>query len=1229
MTSGIMMANAEKIGRYDILELLGEGGMGKVFRARDSQGDRIVALKVMTGGPSASEEIHRRFRREASAGLRLNHPNIVKIFEVGEQEGQFFISMEFVEGKTVRQLLRQSPLKPREAIDVGIAVCEALKEAHSLGIVHRDIKSENLMVTGDGTVKVMDFGIAKLQDASILTQEGTVLGTASYMSPEQAVGEPVDPRSDIFSLGIVLFEALTGQLPFPGDYELAVIYSIVNLAPVGIRELNKDVPELLEQVIAKAMRKEPQQRYQNVDEMIQDLMKVKAFLEGRLGTVRTPPKLLASVDWPKAEEKGVEVTAARRRGFEARLAGRDDEFETLKRLFDQAAQGRGQMVFVTGEAGIGKTRLIEELEKYARTMKVRTLAGRCPPRQGVYPYQAFVEAIRSFFEYEGVTTGKKLDQFIRERAPELKTQLPVIRLFLNITDKETVTIESKEQLWDAISRLIVKIAQERPFILFIDDLHWADESTLQLLQYSARNTLASRLMIIGTYRPEEARTTPDGRIHPLLQIEPEMKQEGILTVINLGRLTAADVQQMVWSLFQDSDFGETFVDSLQKETEGNPFFVMETLKLLKVEGVIEKDDGGFRLREDYERVTIPRKIQDIVMRRIERLSQDEREMLEVGAVEGESFHSDTLGTCLGVSRLELLRKLQSLERDQHIIYPREKAYYFDHGKIREFLYDALIPELRIEYHGIIGDYLANTYAEDEHFAPGIAHHFLEAGAEQKALPFLITAGGSAKAVFANGQAIGFYRKALDILETAEDAGRQPEALRRRNAVLEGLGDVLALTGRHDDAVRYYHELKSALSPSSPRRVEVLQKLGSVHISNGENEKALEILDEATSEYKQAMERTEGQGQVRPFVSGGADSSEFSMSLGRIRLSRSRAFKATGKYGEAKREIEEGLKILGDQGNLKERAQAYNNLGNILFDEGDYAQAEMMHKSGLELREKIADKKGIAETCNNLGIIYCEQGNYEKAAEMMERSIHLMSEIGFRVGIAGTYTNLGAIYQDQGRYNESYETHQKSLSISKEMGSLPGEILSYANLGPVCNDLEKYDQAIEYLENGIGLMRKLNMRIYEPQAFVNLSRAKLGLGKIAESKEAALEGVKLAEEFKQKASLGFAKRMLGIIETVEPNSKTEGAVGPDNVKRAETHLKESQQLFAELKMEHELARTHLELANLYKLVGNKTGFREMLASAKETLERLGASGDLKRIREIESTELPLRGTHGTT
>jgi tetratricopeptide (TPR) repeat protein/predicted Ser/Thr protein kinase len=1206
------MTSSEKISHYEILELLGKGGMGKVFRARDTQQEKIVALKILSED-APSEETRQRFHREASAGMKLSHENIVKIFDVGEEEGRFFITMEFIQGKTIRQLLQQGPLKPCEVVNIGIAVCDALKVAHEADIVHRDIKSDNIMVTNDGVVKVMDFGLAKVQDASILTMEGAVLGTAAYMSPEQAVGEPVDHRSDIFSLGSALFEASTGQLPFPGDYELAIIYSIVSLEPVQIRELNRDVPELFEQVIMKALRKEPQQRYQNVDEMKQDLAKVKAYLEGKLGSVKAPPKLIASVDWPKQSERGTESVAGRRRGFEARLAGREDEFETLKKLFSESVQGKGQTVFVAGEAGIGKTRLVSELEKFARTMKVRTLVGRCPLREGASPYQAFVEAIRSYFDFEGVTTGRKLEEFVRSRAPELTDQLPIIRMFLNFTGKEKAVIESKEQLWDAIFRLILQIARERPFILFIDDLHWADESTLHLLHYSARNTTGSRLMIVGTYRAEDIQTPVAGQEPPLWHIQQEMIREGILTVIRLERLKETDVQEMVWSLFPDTDFGMPFYESLYKETEGNPFFVMETLKLLKVEGVIEKSGGGFRLREDYDRITIPSKIQDIVMRRIERLTTDQREILEIGAVEGESFHSDTIGRCLNIDRVELLRKLQYLEREQHIIYPKEKVYYFDHGKIREFLYDAIIPELRVEYHSSIGDHLASAYGDDERLAPDIAHHFLQAGVDQKALPFLLTAGERAKAVFANNQAVGFYTKALDIIRDSETEESSPTVLNQKSVTLEGLGDVLALIGKHDDALGYYRQLHDTLHFSSLREAELLWKMGTVHLSKGENEKALEFLDRAAAESEK---RTTTVGTPMQIIEGDSDSQLLCNTYGKIKLSRARVFKALGNYEEAKKEIDRGLKMLQGEGTMKERAQAYNDLGNIIFDEGDYAQAEMMYKTSLELREKIADKKGTAEAHNNLGLIAIEHGNYEKAAEMMEASIKLMMEIGFRVGIAGTYTNLGAIYEDQGRYMDSYETHQKSLSISREMNNVPGEIFSHANLGSVCVDLEKYDEAITHLEKCLDLMRGTKMRIFEPQPLVWLSKAYLQLGRRSESKDLALKALKLAEELKQRASVGFATRMLGVIEADEIKLGGE-TVDENRARSAETHLKESLEIFSSLKMEHEAARARLELARFYKLVGNKTGIEEHLPRAKETLERLGAKGDLKRIKVEES------------
>lgn len=1202
----------KKIAHFEILEMLGQGGMGIVYKARDTRQDKVVALKVISGSGLPGDEIRRRFDREASVGLKLAHPNIVRIFEVGDDKGEFFISMEFIDGKTLRQLLRENPLESQRVIDIGITVCEALKKAHEIGIIHRDMKSDNIMLTSQGDVKVMDFGIAKIQDASLLTQEGTVLGTAAYMSPEQAIGEAVDHRSDIFSLGVVLFEALTGQLPFDAAYELAVIYSIVNEEPLALRELNEDIPEPLEQVIMKAMRKELQHRYQSVDEFAGDLTKVKAFLEGKPGMITTASELLATVGWTKTEEKPTYDRVTGRRIFQARLAGRDEQFESLKTLFSRTAEGEGQTVFIAGEAGIGKTRLVLELEKYARTMKIRMLTGRCPFRQGVYPYQSFVEAIRDYLEVQGITTGKRLEEFIDEKAPGLASQLPVIRVFLNIEEGEKITIDSKEQLWDAIFRLIVTISKERPFILFIDDLHWADENTLGLLLYTSRNTVKSRVMIVGTYRPEDLRTGSGERSHPLVEIQREMEREGILTVLRLERLKETDIQQMVDSLFQDSNFGKSFYDSLYKETDGNPFFVMETLKLLKMEGVIEKENGGFRLREDYEQIVIPNTIHDIVMRRIERLNEEEREILEIGAVEGEAFHSDTVGNCLELDRIKLLRKLQSLEREHHIIYPRDKMYYFDHGKIREFLYDAITPELRIEYHLMIGDYLSDTYGGEERFAANIAHHFIESERERKALPFLITAGEGAKVVFANEQAVDFYNKALDIIHHSKGEEAQVELPEGKDIVLEGLGDVLALTGKHDDSLEKYNTFMDLPNVSILKRVAVFPKIGGVHLNKGEHEKALKILAEGERELKDQLESIVKQDDSENEFSQNKD---LRKSMGKICITRARIFKAQGHYDLAKGEIEGGLELLGDEGSLKERGQAFNDLGNILFDQGDYEQATKMYSRSLELREEISDKKGIAETYNNLGLVYIEEGDYKKAAEMMEMSIKIMNEVGFRSGIAGTYNNLGAIYQDLGRYPEAFDVHQTSLSIREETGDIPGMVLSYGNLGAVCLDMRKFEEARDHLTKSLRLAQERGLKIYEPQVRVWLSQALLELGEESEAKKVATKAQDIAESLNQKAYQGFTTRVLGIIElkrheTVEPDVKDQ-----KTFEKGELLLTESLKIFEEMKMEHEIGRTCLEFVRFYRLTGDDSTTKKFAHRAREIFRKLGAMGDLEKLNQL--------------
>ncbi len=223
----------QTISYYRILEKLGEGGMGVVYKAHDTKLDRLVALKFLPHGMLVSEEDKARFLQEARAASAVMHPNVCVIHDIAEHEGQQFIVMEYVEGKTMRE--RVPIQKVQDAINYAIQIGEALEEAHSKGVVHRDVKTDNIMVTSKNQVKVMDFGLAKLKGSLKLTKTSSTVGTLAYMAPEQIQGGEVDTRSDIFSFGVVLYEMLTGQLPFRGEHEAAMVYSIVNEEPEPIQ----------------------------------------------------------------------------------------------------------------------------------------------------------------------------------------------------------------------------------------------------------------------------------------------------------------------------------------------------------------------------------------------------------------------------------------------------------------------------------------------------------------------------------------------------------------------------------------------------------------------------------------------------------------------------------------------------------------------------------------------------------------------------------------------------------------------------------------------------------------------------------------------------------------------------------------------------------------------------------------------------------------------------------
>ncbi len=324
----------QQIGRYKIRGELGRGAMGIVYRAQDPALDRVVALKTILLAEDAEgrQEYHKRFFQEAKAAGKLTHPHIVTTYDFGEEEGLAYMAMELLEGTELRTRMREGVIPPAEAIDIARQIADGLGFAHERGVVHRDIKPGNIMILARGQVKIMDFGIARMRQADFKTSTGMVLGTPKYMSPEQIAGEPVDHRSDIFSLGIVLYEMLTGTRLFAGEDVPQITHNVTNVEHEPPTHVNPELPAMVDFIVARALKKDPDVRYQDAYDLAADLATCLAELRARAAPAGEDEKKAGKKDATrtvKLDPNDIKAPAARAIGFDTRLP--------LSRQFDSAS----------------------------------------------------------------------------------------------------------------------------------------------------------------------------------------------------------------------------------------------------------------------------------------------------------------------------------------------------------------------------------------------------------------------------------------------------------------------------------------------------------------------------------------------------------------------------------------------------------------------------------------------------------------------------------------------------------------------------------------------------------------------------------------------------------------------------------------------------------------------------------------------------------------------------
>jgi pimeloyl-ACP methyl ester carboxylesterase len=497
-----------------------------------------------------------------------------------------------------------------------------------------------------------------------------------------------------------------------------------------------------------------------------------------------------------------------------RMVGRDRELCQLKDLLHRAVEGKGNVILISGEAGIGKTRLIKELEAYAEPLGIRVLEGRCL-YESPTPFLPFRDALRSVFQVSKSDTlplqERKIRNVIKASAPDFVKAIPVVgqiiagatvayRTYRDEKGREKrvelgALFERDEGL-EAISSLLVAISGKQPLLLFIDDLHSADTPSLSLLYYLARVVQNSKILVVGAYRPEEMTRAYEGTVHPLLDVIQRMSRDNLFQKIELKRLNQINYFDFILSMLgvELSDLAKL----VYKETEGNPFFAIETLRLLMQQKVLTKEDAHWKLSKNIEEVEIPPRVYDVVVRRINALKDEERDILDCASVVGEEFSSSVVENVLGLNRIELLKCLNSIERTYQLVHSLEDGYRFDHSKIREVLYNEIAQELRKEYHSKIAKYVEETNKNRlEEVVNELAYHYCQSGNAQRGIPYLLKAAGDAREKWAAFEAVRFYSQALEMM--GDDERWSDE----KTKALEALGGVYALTGQHEKANECY------------------------------------------------------------------------------------------------------------------------------------------------------------------------------------------------------------------------------------------------------------------------------------------------------------------------------------------------------------------------------------------------------------------------------------------
>ncbi len=884
------------------------------------------------------------------------------------------------------------------------------------------------------------------------------------------------------------------------------------------------------------------------------------------------------------------------------FVGRREELNELKELLANAGQGQGSTIFISGEAGIGKTRLVSEFMGQAEKKEAKIIRGWCLP-ECLEPLMPVKEALRDvelhslmtdaapprvlssyllndagllYAKAEREETGMDADIFaamlkavssfavdslemmgqkgsgglnaigyskykillqsrgklslavviegneselliddmkhlLMEIEPDIKSDIIDVSQCDWIRDKIFRLIGSgkyegyfliddprlkQENMFDNVLLGLQRLSLDKPLLFFMDDIQWADPSTLSLIHYLARNTRNNRIMLLATYRPEDIIQDSGGKPHALETTMQNMSRESLFQDFKLKRLGQEETGNIVKRLLGDTELPSDLLIRTFKESEGNPFFTLELVRLLAEEGHISKIDEKWKLTQNIDELMLPSKIFDVIQRRLNRLLKEQYEILECASVVGELFSSDIVGQSLGSNRIVLLKNLSDIEKVHMLIHSLGKKYSFDHSKIREVLYNSINEELQGEYHKIVAEsYLSIFQGREDEIVEELAHHFSQAE-DSRATEFLLKAGDKAKSRYANEEAIHFYSLALGMVD-GDDI---------RCDLHEKVGELQMIVGNCELAIISFNKALE-LATQDIRKANIYRKISKTYERHSKYDEGIEAADKGLAILGDLAD------SARSELLG-------SMSWCYIRL---------GNYDKAMELQEISLENSKKIDDNKEIAMALHLMGTILWFRGRFDMALDYYQKAIIIQREIGDDRGKENTLNNIGVIYMEIGRLDEALEYFEEGLVYEEMIGDKNGMAGTIDNIGNICHTKGQVEKSLEHHLRSLELYRMVGNKNGIAWSLSSLGYVYPDMGDIPKGIQCHMDSVELCKEIGDKHILVYNYYGIAEANVKMKDYDTALKYVNMAMELAKELEATRETGASLYVLGMIQ----------------------------------------------------------------------------------------------------